>query len=146
MVSEAKGEKILQTTESHRTCWDKNLFHWKTNKQKKVLVAYRNGDNDGKLKGTAPTMSTKLFQKAAQSFCVIVVNGLRTSKVCSCCHSGMTQYKKQLRMKRLKKSDCTRNVWDRSVNTSINILNLFPGNCYLAYNDSKGSKIKAFTR
>lgn len=93
--------------------------------QKKVIVAYGDGDKQGNLRGTAPMMSTKLFRKVSRSACVVVVNEFKTSKLCSCCHQQMTQFRKQFRMKRCTNSDCIRTVWDRDINASINILNLF---------------------
>lgn len=98
-------------------------------KQKKVVVAYGDGDKQGNLRGTAPMMSTKLFKKVSQSARVVVINEYKTSQLCSCCHRQMTQYRKQFRMKRCMNNDCIRTVWDRDINASINILNLFLHAC-----------------
>jgi transposase len=114
--------------------------------QKKVVIAYGDGDKNGTLKGTAPLMSTKLFKKVSQSCCVIVVNEHKTSKLCSCCHKDMKRFQKQFRMKRCINSDCIRFVWDRDVNASINILNLFLELCYSVNEDGKGQRLEAFTR
>jgi hypothetical protein len=118
----------------------------KKEEQKKVIVAYGDGDHKGTLRGTAPMMSTKLFRKVSQSCCVVVVNEFRTSKLCSCCHKDMKQFHKQFRMKRCINSDCIRLVWDRDVNASINILNLFLELCYSAKEDGTGQRLEAFTR
>ena len=118
----------------------------KKEEQKKVIVAYGDGDKNGTLRGTAPIMSTKLFKKVSQSCCVVVVNEHKTSKLCSCCHEEMKQFQKQFRMKRCDNSDCIRFVWDRDVNASINILNLFLELCYSAKEDGKGQRLEAFTR
>ena len=93
--------------------------------QEKVVIAYGDGDNQGTLRGTSPIMSSKLLRKVSQSACVVVVNEFRTSKLCSCCHQEMTQFQDQFRMKHCTNSDCIRTVWDRDINASINILNLF---------------------
>jgi len=106
--------------------------------QKKVIVAYGDGDKQGNLRGTAPMMSTKLFKKVSQSACVVVVNEFRTSILCSCCRRQMVQFQKQFRMKRCTNSDCIRTVWDRDINASINILNLFLEACL-----SKNGKARA---
>jgi hypothetical protein len=118
----------------------------KKEEQKKVIVAYGDGDHKGTLRGTAPMMSTKLFRKVSQSCCVVVNNQYRTSKLCSCCHKDMKQFQKQFRMKRCINSDCIRRVWDRDVNASINILNLFLELCYSAKEDGTGQRLEAFTR
>jgi hypothetical protein len=97
--------------------------------QKKVIVAYGDGDNAGTLRGTSPIMSSKLLRKLRQSACVVMVDEFRSSKLCSCCHHGMTQFQGQFRMKRCDNSDCIRTVWDRDINASINILNLFLWDC-----------------
>lgn len=118
----------------------------KKDEQKKVVIAYGDGDKNGTLRGTAPIMSTKLFKKVSQSCCVVVINEFRTSKLCSCCHQPMDQFQKQFRMKRCNNSDCIRSVWDRDVNASVNILNLFLELCHSAKEDGKGHRPKAFTR
>ena len=118
----------------------------KKEEQKKVIVAYGDGDKNGNLRGTAPMMSTKLFKKVSQSCCVVVVNEFKTSQLCSCCHSQMTKFQKQFRMKRCINSDCIRTVWDRDVNAAINILNLFLELCHSAKDDGKGQRLEAFTR
>jgi len=97
--------------------------------QKKVIVAYGDGDNQGTLRGTSPIMSSKLLSKVQQSARVVTINEFRTSKLCSCCHCEMTQFQGQFRMKRCINSDCIRTVWDRDINASINILNLFLQAC-----------------
>jgi hypothetical protein len=48
-------------------------------------------------------------------------------------------------MKRCNNSDCIRFVWDRDVNASINILNLFLELCYSANEYGKDQTLKAFT-
>lgn len=108
--------------------------------QKRVIVAYGDGDNNGTMRGTAPIMSTKLFNKVSECATVVLVNEFNTSKLCSCCHEAMEQYNKQFRMKRCHNNECIRNVWDRDVNASINIKDLFLEKCY------NGSRIKAFKR
>ena len=118
----------------------------KKEEQKKVIVAYGDGCKNGNLRGTAPIMSTKLFKKVSQSCCVVVVNEFKTSQLCSCCHSEMPKFQKQYRMKRCTNSDCIRTVWDRDVNASINILNLFLELCHSAKDDGKGQRLEAFTR
>jgi hypothetical protein len=118
----------------------------KKEQQKSVVVAYGDGDKNGTLRGTAPIMSTKLFKKVSQSCCVVVINEFRTSKLCSCCHQPMEQFQKQFRMKRCINSDCIRSVWDRDVNASVNILNLFLNLCHSAEEDGKGQRLEAFTK
>jgi hypothetical protein len=113
--------------------------------QKKVVIAYGDGDKNGTLRGTAPIMSTKLFKKVSQSCCVVVVNEHKTSKLCSCCHSEMKQFQK-FRMKRCVNSGCIRCIWDRDINASINILNLFLELCHSADEDGKGQRLDAFRR
>ena len=54
MVSEAKDEEILQTSESHGRCCTKV-----EEEQKKVIVAYGDGDKNGTLRGTAPRNCSK---------------------------------------------------------------------------------------
>lgn len=120
-----------------------------TNKeeQKKVVVAYGDGDKNGTLRGTAPMMSTKLFKKVSQNCRVVVTNEFRTSKLCSCCHQTMSQFRKQFRMKRCSlNNDCIRTVWDRDINASINILNLFLHYCHSVKDNSKGERLKPFKR
>ena len=94
-------------------------------KQKKVIVAYGDGDKQGTLRGTTPIMSSKLLKKVSQSACVVLVPEFRSSLNCSCCIHKMEQFQGQFRMKHCVNSDCIRTVWDRDVNASINILNLF---------------------
>ena len=118
----------------------------KKEQQKSVVVAYGDGDKNGTLRGTAPIMSTKLFKKVSQSCCVVVINEFRTSKLCSCCHQPMEQFQKQFRMKRCINSDCIRSVWDRDVNASVNIFNLFLNLCHSAEEDGKGQRLEAFTK
>lgn len=93
--------------------------------QKKVVVAYGDGDNQGTLRGTSPIMSSKLLRKVRQNACVVLTNEHLTSLLCSCCHHKMKQFRGQFRMKRCVNSDCIRTVWDRDINASINILYLF---------------------
>ena len=97
--------------------------------QKKVIVAYGDGDKQGNVRGCVPMMSTKLFKKVSQSACVVVINEFKTSTLCSCCHQKMKQYRKQFRMKHCMNSDCIRTVWDRDINASISILKLFITAC-----------------
>jgi hypothetical protein len=97
--------------------------------QTKVVIAYGDGDNQGTLRGTSPIMSSKLLNKVSQSACVVTINEFRTSKLCSCCHQELTSFRGQFRMKRCDNSDCIRTVWDRDINASINILNLFLQAC-----------------
>ena len=66
--------------------------------------------------------------------------------VCSCCHQEMKQFEKRFRMKRCTNSDCIRTVWDRDLNASINILNLFLELCYSAKEDGTGNRKAAFKR
>ena len=109
-------------------------------KQKKVIVAYGDGDNQGTLRGTSPIMSSKLLKKVSQSACVVLVPEFRSSLNCSCCIHKMEQFQGQFRMKRCTNSDCIRTVWDRDVNASINILNLFLWECLSNSNSSKKGK------
>ena len=97
--------------------------------QRKVIVAYGDGDKQGTLRGTSPLMSTKLFKKVSQSACVVVTNEFKTTLLCSCCRKGMTQWQNQFRMKCCTNSNCIRTVWDRDINASINILYLFLAAC-----------------
>ena len=97
--------------------------------QKKVIVAYGDGDKQGTLRGTSPLMSTKLFKKVSQSACIVVTNEFKTSLLCSCCRRDMTQWQNQFRMKCCTNSNCIRTVWDRDINASINILYLFLAAC-----------------
>ena len=108
--------------------------------QKKVIVAYGDGDNQGTLRGTSPIMSSRLLKKVSRSACVVLVPEFRSSKLCSCCHHEMTQFQGQFRMKRCINSDCIRTVWDRDINASINILNLFLRECLSNSNSSKKGK------
>ena len=98
------------------------------------------GDENGTMRGTAAIMSTKLFNKVSHSAIVALVNECKTSKLCSCCHETMRQLNKQFRMKRCYNNECIRSVWDRDVNASINIKDLFLEMCH------NGSRIKAFKR
>lgn len=112
----------------------------KKTEQKKVIVAYGDGDNQGTLRGTSPIMSSRLLKKVSQSACVVLVPEFRSSKLCSACHHAMTQFQGQFRMKRCINSDCIRTVWDRDINASINILNLFLRECLSNSNSSKKGK------
>ena len=112
----------------------------KKTEQKKVIVAYGDGDNQGTLRGTSPIMSSRLLKKVSQSACVVLVPEFRSSKLCSACHHAMTQFQGQFRMKRCINSDCIRTVWDRDINASINILNLFLRECLSNSNSSKNGK------
>jgi hypothetical protein len=117
--------------------------------QKKVIVAYGDGDRNPTMKGTAPVMSTKLFKKVSQRACVVLINEFRTSMLCSCCHEKMKEFNGQFRMKQCRNTACIRNVWDRDVNASINILNLFLETCHSAssrQNDMTGVRPEAFKR
>jgi hypothetical protein len=114
--------------------------------QKKVIIAYGDGDKNGTLRGTAPMMSTKLFKKVSENCRVVVTNEFRTSKLCSCCHDTLSQFRKQFRMKRCLQNDCIRTVWDRDINASINILNLFLHYCYSVKDNGKGERLSPFKR
>ncbi|KAI8112075.1 hypothetical protein M9434_003399 [Picochlorum sp. BPE23] len=114
--------------------------------QKKVIIAYGDGDKNGTLRGTAPMMSTKLFKKVSENCRVVVTNEFRTSKLCSCCHGIMSQTRKQFRMKRCLQNDCIRTVWDRDINASINILNLFLHYCYSVKDNGEGERLSPFKR
>jgi hypothetical protein len=114
-------------------------------KQRQVVVAYGDGDKNGTLRGTSPMMSSALFNKVRQSARVVVINEHNTSKLCSCCHQAMKQFRNQFRMKHCTNSDCIRNVWDRDINAAINILNLFLELCYTA-EGGKGKRLEAFKR
>ncbi len=56
------------------------------------------------------------------------------SKACSCCHQPTTRWRRQLRMKH-----CTRTVWDRDMDASINILTFFSWPVqHMCFQDWKG--------
>lgn len=117
--------------------------------QKKVIVAYGDGARNATMKGTAPVMSSKLFKKVSQRACVVLINEFRTSMLCSCCLNPMKKFNGQFRMKQCENTACIRNVWDRDVNASINILNLFLETCHSAssrQNDMTGVRPEAFER
>jgi hypothetical protein len=101
-----------------------------TNKeaQKKIVVAYGNGDNQGTLKGTSPMMSTALANKMKKSCTLVFVDEFRTSANCSCCHEEMKS--KNYRVKWCCNTTCIRNLWNRDINAAINILLLFLQDCH----------------
>jgi transposase len=106
--------------------------------QKKVVIAYGNGDNQATLRGTQSMMSTTLATKLKRCCTVVFVDEFRTSANCSCCHEEMKQ--KNYRVKWCINTSCTRSLWNRDINAAINILLLFLQKCH------DGSKSQRFKR
>jgi len=106
--------------------------------QKKVVIAYGNGVNQATLRGTQSMMSTTLATKLKRCCTVVFVDEFRTSANCSCCHEEMKQ--KNYRVKWCINTSCTRSLWNRDINASINILLLFLQECH------DGSRSQRFKR
>jgi transposase len=104
--------------------------------QKKVVVAYGDGDIGGNMRGLPPIMSSTLAKKMRQSASVVFVNEFRTSMNCSCCHEAMRKTNK-FRVKCCETNSCTRTYWNRDINAAINILHLFLELCHAGTRNSK---------
>jgi hypothetical protein len=114
-----KTQKALETVVS-RVLGTRNK-----QEQKRVIVAYGDGDMSRNMPGLSPLLSTKFFKKMQSSATVAVVNEFKTSELCSCCRETMRKMEGRYRVLCCDNSNCIRTVWNRDINAAINILNIF---------------------
>jgi hypothetical protein len=124
-----KMRKYVKTQQALETCVTKVTGTKKKSEQKKVIVAFGDGDIYGTMRGVAPCVGSALVRKLKKDTTFFWVNEFRTTKTCSCCHHIMPDIRNQFRIKTCNNKDCIRTHWHRDVNAAINILTCFLYEC-----------------